>query len=567
MRLLSLLSFVSMASVATAQFEGWEPGPATPGVGPLPAGWTSVNASIAGPGTNPNWTIRNDGAVFPAFAGTTYAFANFNATIGANDISLWLMSPQVTIANGATISFYTRTVGAPAFPDRLELSFNTTGSLLPADFTNVLLTVNPALTVAGYPTSWTLFTATVSGVPTPVTGRYAFHYNPTNGGPAGANSDYIGIDDITYVPAGSGNVLATNTTLGQGCIRGFNSFYQSFADASAASAALTGNTLFLAPTGTGYQGSWLPGTAAAFFVPPVAGTPQATGDDGVVNYTIATGTLATPQGPQTNVLISGNAIVAWGGLAMDYPGTNSYTPTSGGMLNSTLGGVYAWHDYNISEAGSGPILTEESGGVLYITYNGVESYSTPTAANPSTLQFQFDLASGVIKIVFLSIDGNTTSTFGSAHLVGVTAPGASGDPGSVNLATAAAAQLLTQDPEVLPLALAAATRPLTGTSWNLNVSNVPATAVLGLDVFGLSDPGINDLFFLGAPGCGLRASLDVTNVWFPAGATHPYSLTIPNSVGLLNLNLFTTSAVFQLPPVNGLGAITANGIQGVVGNF
>jgi len=564
--LFSAVAAVSLASLATAQVEGWEPGPATPGIGPIPSAWTSVNVSVGGPGTNPNWQVRNDGAVFPAFSGSTYAWANYNAATGANNISNYLISPQVSIANGATISFYTRTVTSPAFPDRLDLVFNTTGSTLPADFTNVLLTVNPTLTTAGYPTTWTQYTATVSGVTGTVTGRYAFHYNPTGGGPAGANSDYIGIDEVVFTPAGGGTAAA-NASLGQGCVRAFNSFYQSFADAAAASVALSGNTLFLVPTASGYQGTWLPGTASAFFVPPVAGTPLATADDGVVTYAITSGSFPTAQGPQSSVLVSGNGIVAWGGAGLDYPGTNSYTPTAPGFLNSTLGGLYAWHDYNVAETGSGQILAEEVGGVLYITFNGVESYSNPAAVNPSTLQFQLDLASGVVKMVFVSIDGNATSTFGSGHLIGVSAPGASQNPGSITLATASAGELLTANPEVLPLALAGGTRPVTGTNWNLDVSNIPATGVLGVDVFGISDPGINDLFFLGAPGCGLRASLDVTSTYFVTGATRTYSLAIPNNPTLSGFNLYTTTAVFQFPAVNALGAITSNGIQGTVGTF
>jgi len=565
--LVSLSVAFSLASFATAQFEGWEPGPATPGIGPIPATWTSVNNSPGGPGTNTNWQVRNDSYAFPANSGTTYAWSNYNSSTGANDISKYLISPLVTFNNGDTISFFTRTITNPAqYPDRLRLVYNTTGSTLPADFTNVLVTVNPTISPTGYPATWTQYTGTISGLTGTFTGRYAFHYNPTGGGPAGANSDYIGVDEVVFTPAGGGTPAA-NATLGQGCIQSYNSFYELFTTAGTASTGLSGNTLQLIPAGTGYQGVWLPGTASALFVPPVAGTSLATGDDGVVTYTATTGSFPTPQGPQTSFQVSGNAIVAWGTGTMDYPGTNSYTPTAGGFLNSLLGGFYAWHDYNVSETGSGLILAEEIGGTLYFTWNGVESYSTPAGANPSTLQFQLDLGSGGVKMVFVSIDGNATSTFGSGHVVGVTAPGASANPGSIALANATAGQLLTTNPEVLPLALAGGSRPVTGTSWNLDVSNIPATGVLGVDVFGLSDPGINDLFFLGAPGCGLRASLDVTNAWFVTGATHAYSLPIPSNPALLNLNLYTTSAVFQFPAVNPLGAITANGVQGKIGSY
>jgi hypothetical protein len=198
----ALLAIVVMAGAAQAQFnEGWEPGPGVPGTAPVPAGWTSVNNSPGGPGSNPNWQVRNDGTVFPAHSGSTYAFANFNSSTGANNISNYLISPLVTFNNGDTISFWTRTVDVPAFPDRLALVFNTTGSILPADFTNTLLTVNPTLTTAGYPTTWTQFSTTITGLGGPTNGRFAFHYNPTNGGPSGANSDYIGVDTIEYVPA------------------------------------------------------------------------------------------------------------------------------------------------------------------------------------------------------------------------------------------------------------------------------------------------------------------------------------------------------------------------------
>ena len=366
---------------------------------------------------------------------------------------------------------------------------------------------------------------------------------------------------VTYCSSGT---PAVNTTIGAGCVASFNSFYELFADAAAASTALTGNSLLLVPSGSGYQGAWLPGTAASFFVAPVAATPLATGDDGTAPFTLASGTFPTAQGPQSSLLVSGNGIVAWGGATMDYPGTNAYTPTAAGFLNSALGGVYAWHDYNQAEVGSGQIVGEQIGNVAYVTFSGVESYSTPTALNPSTLQFQFNLNNGNITLVFLNIDNNTTSTFGSGHLVGVTAPGASNNPGSTSLATST---LLTVDPEVLALALAAGSRPVTGTNWNLSVNNIPATGVLGVEVFGLGDPNINDLFFLGLPGCGLRASLDSINAFLVTGSSHPYSLAIPANPTLVGLNLFATSAVFQNPPVNAFGAITSNGINGVVGDF
>lgn len=195
---------LALAGAAQAQSfsEGFEPGPNPPVVTTgLPAGWVSVNNSPGGPGSNPNWNWRNDGAVFPAHSGIGYAYANFNSSTGANNISNYLMSPVVNFSAGDTISFWTRTVDSPFFPDRMELVVSFNGaSTSPGDFTTSLLTINPGLTAAGYPNTWTNFVATL---PAGGSGRFAFWYNPPNGGPSGSNSDYIGVDSVEYtaIPA------------------------------------------------------------------------------------------------------------------------------------------------------------------------------------------------------------------------------------------------------------------------------------------------------------------------------------------------------------------------------
>ena len=548
MRILSsLLAAASLTSLATAQFEGWEPGPAAPGVGPIPASWTSVNNSVGGPGTNPNWQVRNDGLVFPAFTGTTYAWSNYNAATGANDISNYLISPQVQIANGATISFYTRTVTTPNFPDRLDLVFNTTGSTLPADFTNVLLTVNPGLTTAGYPTTWTQYTATVSGVTGTVTGRYAFHYNPTGGGPAGANSDYIGIDDVIFTPAGGGTA-ASNTTIGQGCIRSFASFYEQFGTAAAFDLANTSTSLLF--NGAGYI--VLPGISP-FVAPSATATALTLGDD-----TETAVSLPLPF-PYAGGTTSALTVCSNGFVSVASGNGTGYTPVAATMLNAPQTSWRNWHDYNPAIAGSGQVKFEVVGTLACVTWDGVYSFGT---TSPDTFQLQFDMATGNVHYCWGAMGG-----VGNGFQVSYSPGGASADPGNIDLSVAVPATFVTGSADILPLALAASTRPVTGTNWNLDVTNVPATGILGVDVFGVSDPGINDLFFLGAPGCGLRASLDFTSAWFVAGPTHSYSLAIPNDPTLSGFNLYTTSAVFQVPPVNALGAITSNGINGTVGTF
>jgi hypothetical protein len=70
------------------------------------------------------------------------------------------------------------------------------------DFTTLLLDINPTYTLTGYPSDWTQFTLTLSGIGVPTTGRLAFRYFVENGGPDGVNSSYIGIDTVQF-PCGA----------------------------------------------------------------------------------------------------------------------------------------------------------------------------------------------------------------------------------------------------------------------------------------------------------------------------------------------------------------------------
>jgi hypothetical protein len=163
------------------------------------AGWTFVNNSNP-PGTT-GWFQGNPG-VFPSQSGAADAYiaSNFeNAALGGN-VSNWLLTPELSFGNGDTLGFYTRTAGSD-FPDRLEVRLSTNGGssdvgatdLSVGDFSTLLLTVNPTLAVGGYPDVWTLFTLTLSGLPGPSSGRFAFRYFVPD---TSVNADYIGIDTV-----------------------------------------------------------------------------------------------------------------------------------------------------------------------------------------------------------------------------------------------------------------------------------------------------------------------------------------------------------------------------------
>jgi len=166
------------------------------------SGWTETNQSIAG-GSVPGW-FQGNASVFTAYAGAGYIGANFNNTTAANTISNWLMSPVVSLQNGDIITFYSRSGGT--YADRLQVILSTTGAASvapsggPSDlgsFTTELLDINPTLIATGYPITWTQYTVTLSGLASATDCKIALRYFVTDGGPAGTNSNYIGVDSFS----------------------------------------------------------------------------------------------------------------------------------------------------------------------------------------------------------------------------------------------------------------------------------------------------------------------------------------------------------------------------------
>jgi len=115
------------------------------------------------------------------------------------------------LKNGDLLTFYSRIPAGGEFPDRLEVRLSSAGassnvgntSTSVGDFSTLLLSINPTLITGVYPKVWTKFTATITGLSAPTTGKVAFRYFVTDGGGTGANSNYIGIDEVAYVSVGA----------------------------------------------------------------------------------------------------------------------------------------------------------------------------------------------------------------------------------------------------------------------------------------------------------------------------------------------------------------------------
>ena len=178
-------------------------------------GWLTSNNSV--PVGSTSW-FQGSSTVFAAQAGpaTSYIGANYNNTTGTNTITNWLVTPLMTFNSASSVTFWTRStpLDGDDYADRLEVRVCNTGACTAISpdatalttFPTVVRTINPTLTLNddltganGYPKSaWAQFTVnTGNGLPTSGQGRVAFRYWVTNGGPTGANSDFIGIDSVS----------------------------------------------------------------------------------------------------------------------------------------------------------------------------------------------------------------------------------------------------------------------------------------------------------------------------------------------------------------------------------
>lgn len=360
---------------------------------------------------------------------------------------------------------------------------------------------------------------------------------------------------LYYTVGGGGGTVAQRTNYGAGCYRRAASLYENFTTSAAFDLANTGIS-FLA-TGTGYL--VLPGITQ--YVPPTAAATALTlGDD--TETTIALPSpFAYPGGTTSSLAVCSNGFVS----VATGNGTG-FTPAVATHLSAPQTAWRHWHDYNPAAAGSGQVKREDVGGVVYVTWDGVYDYggTAPTSAN--TFQFQFELATGNVHLVF-----QTISTGGNGRLVGYSPGGPSLDLGNTDLSVALPTGITLGAADQQALALAASARPLIGTTINLVTSNATGTN-LGVNFLGFGQfpaPGI-DLGVLGAPGCsalvdaGTAVGNLIGNVPAP-GISLSVPFALPNATSILGVTVYSQSLWLDATQ-NSFGATTSNGVALVVGN-
>ncbi len=140
-----------------------------------------------------NW-FQGNSTVFTAYNGpsTGYVGANYNATSGVGTIDLWLVLPfQVGgYQAGDSVYFYHRSPDASTYPDSMRVMYSAADSTPAGTWTEL---GRFKTSTAG----WALAKYRIAT--TSATGRVAIRYAVANGGPSGANSDYIGIDALSIV--------------------------------------------------------------------------------------------------------------------------------------------------------------------------------------------------------------------------------------------------------------------------------------------------------------------------------------------------------------------------------
>jgi hypothetical protein len=343
--------------------------------------------------------------------------------------------------------------------------------------------------------------------------------------------------------------LATNTTLGTGCQRLTASFYELFAPAAF---DLNNTTITMVPSG----GSYSVHSGTVTYLPPSASATVLSLQDDSEATVLLAAPMPFPGGSTTALTVNSNGVVS---IAVGN-GPSPYWSTQA-FLDAMRTAWRVWSDFDPSIGAGGRVKFEQVGSKAIVTWDGVWNFGGISPSHANTFQFQFDTSTGFVHLVIQSL-----SPVGSSRLVGYSPGGTSLDPGAIDISAALPASFVLPAADALGLALTATTRPVLGATWSLNVTNVPASGTLGVDIVGFTDPGFNDLTFLGMPGCGLRSSLEVVSPWAPLGGSHTYLLAVPGNPALVDYHLFTTSAVF-VPGANAFGAITANGIDGKLGSL
>ncbi len=147
------------------------------------SGWAQASN---GAGAGSGWFQGNPG-IFPAAAGAPSAYAAANFVDSVSSIGDWLMTPVLSVGDGAQLSFMLHLLGE-GFLDTVEVYASNAGaSTNTADFTL------QATFSSDTDTGWQSQLLSLSAM----TGRIGFRYYVAN---TATDGNYVGLDSVSVVP-------------------------------------------------------------------------------------------------------------------------------------------------------------------------------------------------------------------------------------------------------------------------------------------------------------------------------------------------------------------------------
>jgi len=126
-----------------------------------------------------------------------FAYSAATSSSSFYTVNSWLITPVLSVKNGDKISFYTRGDTVGMYTDRMQVVMNKSalsdvghGVNSSGGFSNVVIDINSGQARNGYPTSWTKYEYTFTGLSGQTDTRIAFRHYVTNT----TNAKGIGID-------------------------------------------------------------------------------------------------------------------------------------------------------------------------------------------------------------------------------------------------------------------------------------------------------------------------------------------------------------------------------------
>ncbi len=132
------------------------------------------------------------------------------------------------------------------------------------------------------------------------------------------------------------------------------------------------------------------------------------------------------------------------------------------------------------------------------------------------------------------------------------------DPGTTDVSALTVA-IFGDGVKPLTLSSLAGDRPILGTTFDMQVREIPATATIGAMIYSWTqrNPG-TDLTSIGMAGCFQHLDIDASFIFVASGSTAKIQFGVPNVPMLVGWHVYTQAVVLGATTTT-LGALSSNG--------